>query len=152
MCTGWSVAEQCLADIFGVAQALPARWRAGGAASWPASYAVINKIRQLNNATSPQSTTFWADFGGDVPSKLIGHGIRELSDMDSTIVSGSTDDVLLFGDVRQYRIIDRVGAQLAFNPLVLGSNRRPTGEVGWVLWSRVGSDIVTSNAFKLLRL
>ena len=72
--------------------------------------------------------------------------------MDSTIVSGSDDYVLLLGDFEQYIITDRVGTTVMYNPLVLGSNRIPTGQAGWFAFGRVGADVVTSNAFKLLKL
>ncbi len=140
------------ADIYALLNALPARWRNNGSATFLASLAVINKIRQLNTGTTAYQSTFWTDFGGATPAKLVGYDIHEVSDMDSTIVSGSNDDVLLFGDPRQFYIVDRIGLEMAYNPMVLGANRRPTGEAGWVAFWRTGCDVITSNAFKLLRL
>jgi HK97 family phage major capsid protein len=144
-------ADLVAADIFALANALPPRWRSNGA-TFLGSLAVINKIRQLNAGTAAYQSTFWADFGAGTPPNLIGYPIFEVSDMDTTIVSGSNDDVLLFGDIGQYFIIDRIGMEIAYNPLVVGANRRPTGESGWVAFWRTGADVNTSNAFKLLRL
>lgn len=142
------------ADIYAVANALPARYRRGygNVPSWLASFTVINKIRALNTGTTAYQSTFWTDFNGPTPPKLIGFDIYEVSDMDSTIVSGSADEVLFFGDVSQYYIIDRLGMELAFNPLVLGSNRRPTGESAWVAFWRTGADMVNSGAGRILNL
>jgi hypothetical protein len=39
-----------------------------------------------------------------------------------------------------------------YNPMVLGSNLRPTGESAWVMFFRTGADCLNSGAFKLLRL
>lgn len=144
-------ADLVSADIFALVNALPARWRGNGA-TFLSSLATINKIRQLNAGTAAYQSTFWADFGMGTPPALIGYPIHEVSDMDTTIVSGSNDDVLLFGDIRQYFIVDRIGLELAYNPMVIGTNRRPTGEAGWVAFWRTGANVNTSNAFKVLRL
>ena len=48
--------------------------------------------------------------------------------------------------------MDRIGTVIAYNPLVIGSNRRPTGEVGWFAYWRVGADTVDANAFRALRV
>jgi hypothetical protein len=34
---------------------------------------------------------------------------------------------------------------------LLGSNRRPAGQRGWFAWARVGSNVTTTQAFKLLQ-
>lgn len=140
------------ADVFAVAEAVPARYR-NNRSAWLAAFPTINKLRQLNAAGSVATqSTFLSDFAGGAPPKLIGYDLYEVSDLDATIVSGSTDDVLLFGDVSQYYVIDRLGMTIAFNPIVLGANRRPTGEVGWVAFWRTGADAVYSGAFRTLRL
>ena len=142
-------ADLVAADVYALAEAVPARQRLN--ASWQASLPVINKVRQFATGTGPQSA-FWADFGDGTPSRLLGKAIRENSDMDSTIVSGSNDDVIVIGDFSKYVIVDRIGTSIAYNPLVVGSNRRPTGSVGWFAYWRVGADTVDANAFRSLRL
>jgi hypothetical protein len=37
-------------------------------------------------------------------------------------------------------------------PVVLGPNRRPTSEVGWLMRWRHGGDVVIPDAFRLLNL
>lgn len=144
-------ADLVAADIYALQQGLNPRWRSEGA-TFLASLPVINKIRQLNTGTGAYQSTFWAEFGEAVPPKLIGSPIYEVGDMDTTIVSGSNDDVLLFGSLRNYFIIDRLGMEIAYNPIVVGANQRPTGESGWVSFWRVGADVVSSSSFRLLRL
>jgi HK97 family phage major capsid protein len=56
----------------------------------------------------------------------------------------------VLGDFSQYVVVDRVGMSIAFNPLVVGSNRRPTGEIGWAAFWRVGADVDNANGFRLL--
>jgi len=147
-------ADLAPADIYAVANALPARYRTGygHTPSWLASFYMLNKIRALNTGTTAYQSTFWTDFNGPTPPKLIGFPIYEVSDMDTTIVSGSNDYMLLFGDISQYYIVDRLGMELVYNPLVLGSNRRPTGESAWVAFWRSGADMVYSAAARVLLL
>lgn len=127
-------------DIYAMDNALSPRYRTN--ASWVANKAIYNQIRAAT-AQAANNNTFWVDFGGGTPSKLIGYPVYESSEMDSTVVSGSQDDVLVLGDFGEgYVIVDRIGMTMAYNPLVLGSNRRPTGEVGWFAYWRTGGDVV----------
>lgn len=141
-------ADLAAADIYALDNALPPRHKAAGA--WVGERSTLNKIRQLGTSIDH---AFWVDFGGGMPSSLIGYPVYESSAMDSTIVSGSNDDCLILGDFASgYVIVDRVGMSIAYNPLVLGSNRRPSGEQAWFATWRVGGDAVNPNAFRMLRL
>lgn len=143
-----STGDLVVGDIYELDNQLGDRWREK--ARFLANKAIYNEVRQLNSNSA--GSTFWVDLGGGNPAELIGYPCHKLSGMDSTIVSGSDDYVLLLGDFEQYIITDRVGTTVMYNPLVLGSNRIPTGQAGWFAFGRVGADVVTSNAFKLLKL
>lgn len=139
-----------VSDIYALDNALSPRYRSN--ASFVANKAIWNQVRQLSTSAAG---TFWVDFGGGVPSQLIGYPVYESSAMDSTVVSGSQDDVILLGDFRNgYIICDRIGMTMAYNPLVVGGTANiPTGEVGWFMYWRVGADVIDqTNAahFKLL--
>lgn len=142
-------ADFVVADVYALVNALPPRHRPNG--TWLAEMTTINAIRRFATGSGPQHA-FWADLGAATPPLLLGRPVRESSAMDSTVVSGSNDDVLIFGDFRDYYIVDRIGLSIAYDPLVKGSNRRPTGEVGWFAYWRVGGDSVNDNAFRMLRL
>lgn len=143
-------ADFVLADVYALANALPPRWRANS--SWVAEQTILNKVRRFGEGVTANAA-FWADLGVAIPSQLLGRPVYQSAEMDNTIVSGSNDDVLLIGDFRSgYYIVDRVGMGVAYNPLVIGANRRPTGEVGWYAFWRVGADAVVTDAFRLLRL
>lgn len=141
-------ADLVAADIYALDSNLPPRHRGNG--TFVANKAVLNSIRQLGTANLYHA--FWTDFGGGMPPSLIGYPVYESSAMDSTIVSGSNDDVIVLGDFREYVIVDRIGLAIAYNPLVLGSNRRPSGEVGWFAYWRVGARTTNAAAFRMLRL
>jgi HK97 family phage major capsid protein len=142
-------ADFVVKDVYGLANALPPRYRPNS--SWLAEQTTYNAIRQFASGSGP-THAFWADLAADRPPLLLGRPAYESSEMDNTIVSGSNDDVLLIGDFSKYYVVDRIGAEVLFEPLVKGANRRPTGEVGWVMFWRVGGDAVDTNAFRLLRL
>jgi HK97 family phage major capsid protein len=141
-----------VADIYKLQAALPPRWRPG--ASWVADLSTINAIRQF--ATANNYHGFLTDLSGDSPQVMLGRRLYESSDMDafSAIDASETDGnnhILLFGDFRQYVIVDRIGMSIEYIPnLVGGSNNFPTGERGWFAHWRVGADSVVDAAFRVL--
>lgn len=141
-----------LVDLYNLDSNLSPRYRPN--ASFAMNKGIINIVRQ---AVIPSLTNFspWVDFGGAVPSKAIGYPVYEASGMQGTLstATASNDDVIILGDFREgFYIVDRVGMSVAYNPLVIGSNRRPTGEVGWFAFWRVGSATVNAAAFQMLRV
>ena len=144
------VADFVAADIYALDNALPDRYRDNNPA-WLGHKSTWNKTRQFGTANNFHA--FWTDLGGGRPASLIGYDVHNASSMDSTIVSGSNDDVAVLGDFSTgYKVVDRVGTAIAYNPLVVGANQRPTGQVGWFLYFRVGADSVNDDAFRMLRL
>lgn len=143
-------ADFVLGDVYALDNALYYRYRKDP--KWLAHISIYNKIRRFAEGTTGNNASFWTELGGGRPPSLLGHSAYEASALDSTIVSGSNDDVLVLGDFKQYYIVDRVGTTMIYNPLVLGSNRRPTGEVGWFAFFRTGADTVNADAFRYLRL
>ena len=137
-------------DVFNVDNNMSQRWRPG--ASWLANKSIYNMARQFATGTGALTGAFWVDFGGGRPSSLIGYPVHESSAMQGSLstATASTDYVLVLGDFSQYYIVDRIGMSIVYNPLVLGANRRPTGEVGWAAFWRVGGDTVNADAFRSL--
>lgn len=139
-----------ISDIFALDNAMAPRWRQN--ASFVANKVIWNQVRQLS--PSGQGSSFWVDLGGGNPPSLIGYPVYESSAMDSIVASGSEDNVIVLGDFRNgYRIYDRLGAQMAFNPFVVGSSRRPTGNAGWLFYWRVAGDVTdqtNASHFKML--
>jgi HK97 family phage major capsid protein len=135
-----------VADVYKVAGAVPPRHRPNS--SWVMNYNIALLTRQF--ATSTQTHAFWADLGMNNPSQLLGRPVFESSAMDGTVDATANNYILLIGDFSKYLIVDRIGMTVAFEPLVKGANRRPTGEVGWFAHWRVGADVLDANAFRLL--
>lgn len=142
-------ADFVAADVYALSENLGARFRKN--ASFLSSHTFYNDIRQLG--TSNTYHAFWTSFGGGTPSQLIGYPVYHAEEMDSTVVSGSNDYVLLLGDFQHYCITDRIGTTIMFEPMVKStSNGRPSGQAGWFAFFRTGADVLTSSAFKLLKL
>jgi HK97 family phage major capsid protein len=144
-----NAATMVAADIYAVRAALSPRWR--GNASWVSNLSTAHTIRQLG--TSSNYHAFSLDLTQSTNDlALLGRPFYECSDMDSTIVSGSTDFVLLHGDFQQFAVVDRVGMTMAYEPMIYSGGKLPTGESGWFVYWRSGSGGLVSDAFRLLKL
>lgn len=139
-------ADLVAADAYALDNALGARFRRNASFLGPRS--TYNKLRQATDANA----NFWASYGGGLPAQMIGYNTYSNESMDTTIVSGSNDFVLILGDFSNYKIVDRVGVEIMYQPMVMGSNQRPTGQAGWFAFWRTGADVLTSNAFKVLKV
>jgi predicted phage gp36 major capsid-like protein len=57
---------------------------------------------------------------------------------------------LLLMDGNSYLIVDRIGTQMIYEPLVPGTGGiNPAGLAGWFAWSRVGGDVATATALRV---
>lgn len=133
-------------DVYLLANALPPRHRPN--ASWIGELTTLNRTRQFDTSGG---SSFWANLGMGQPETLLGKPIYEVSNMDGTLGTGN-DDILMIGDFKNYLIADRLGMAVQFDPMVRGSNRRPTGAVSWWAYWRTGADCLNTDAFRLLRV
>jgi HK97 family phage major capsid protein len=146
-----------LIDAFALVNNLPARAQAN--ASWVAHWGVFNLVRQLGfNGGSASPAAVWTDLGPGQPPTLLGAPAYKVSAMQSSLstATASNDDVLLLGDFAAgFMIVDRIGMEVRVNPIVLGSNRRPTGETGYAAWWRTSSGpqaAAVDSFFRMLRV
>jgi HK97 family phage major capsid protein len=136
-----------LADIYAVQAALPARFRNSPNAAWCANVAIINKIRQLDTAGG---SSFWTNLGKGQPETLLGAPIYESTTMTSSVAANSLEAI--FGDFSQFIIVDRVGVSMIYDPLVQGTGGiLPSGQAGWFMFWRTGSQLSTVNAFRVMK-
>lgn len=137
-----------IADVYATQAALAPRFRTSSSAAWVMNIAYINKTRQFDTAGG---ASFWTNLGKGQPETLLGAPIYE-----STTMFGGTQaigsKIAVFGDWSQMYIVDRVGVSLIYEPLVKDqATAFPTGQGGWLMFWRVGSDISTVNAFQVLQ-
>jgi HK97 family phage major capsid protein len=134
--------------IYNLDQNLPPRFRNGGKVAWASNESIRNVARQVLKATGTVETI--VDDSGDVP-RMLGYPFYE----SSAMLGGSVGNrELLLGDWQSYLIVDRLPSVVVAEPLVeTGAPGLPTGQRGWLNYSRVGADTVTqaaafgSNAF-----
>jgi HK97 family phage major capsid protein len=136
-----------IGDVYNVQAALPARFRNAPGAAWAANVNIINKIRQLDVAGG---SSFWTNLGKGQPETLLGAPIYESTTMTGPLTSGNLEAI--FGDFGQFIIVDRVGVSMLYEPLIKDqATGRPMGEAGWFMFWRVGSQISTVNAFRVMK-
>jgi HK97 family phage major capsid protein len=145
MLSGTAATGPNAADVYTLQGALPARWRGPRANNvWLANLNTINKLRNTPKFTG--STQSIIDDSFDVP-RMLGKPIYESTSIVGVFTTGSK--VLAYLDARQFYIVDRVGMSIVYDPVVLGTNRRPTGQGAWYSFWRVGSDVSTPNAVRV---
>lgn len=143
--TGTNVLAQ--ADLYANQAALPARWRPN--AKWMMNLSIINGYRQLPQATG---LNYSIVSDASTPPKALGWEIWENSQMDGTLTGAAADYLVLSADFRQFAIVDRIGTSVEVVPQLFGSNQRPTGQRGFLMHWRVGSDVLIADAFRLSNL
>jgi HK97 family phage major capsid protein len=146
--TGTAASGPTAASAYSLMGGLAARWRGPRAQNvWLANLTTINTLR--NVASFSGSTTSIVNDNGPVPT-LLGKPLLESTSVVGTFANGNK--VLAFGDMRQYYIVDRVGMSVVYDNIVLGANRRPTGQGAWYAFWRVGADLSAATAFRILTL
>lgn len=137
-------------DCFALAQQLPSRYQAN--ASWLANPNMSLEIRKFALSSGNVSSAFWQDLGGGTPANLLGYPLNFATGMVSTLstATASSDYALTIGDWTNYIITDRVGSFMQTTPVVVGSNRRPIGATGFVMWWRVGAKLINADAARVL--
>jgi len=133
------------ADVYALMAALPARFRGPRANNiWVANLNTINILRNVPAFTG--AFTSIVNDSGPVPT-MLGKPFMESTSVVGTQANGNK--VIAFLDARQYYIVDRIGMSVVYDPIVLGTNRRPTGQGAWYAFWRVGADVSTATAVRV---
>lgn len=137
-------------DPYRLVEALPERFLRN--AQWLMSIQVNNKMRQLGqsnvyHAYTEDLTARWADV-------ILGQTTNRSSYMPNTTTSTAANTGLaILGDwMNGFTIARRTGMNVEFVPHLFSTANpgRPTGQRGWFAYSRIGSNVVNTFAFKLL--
>jgi HK97 family phage major capsid protein len=154
--TGTAASGPTAASVYSLIGALPARWRGPGARlAFLANMSAINTLRNTAAFSGATASIVQEGSPGDInnparPAMMLGVPFLESTSITGTYANGAK--VLALGDMRQYYIVDRVGMSVVYDPVVLGANRRPTGQGAWYAFWRVGADVSTAGAFRVLTL
>jgi HK97 family phage major capsid protein len=134
-----------VSDLYSTQAALPARFRRR--AAWVMAISMINTARQFDTAGG---SSYWTTLGQGSPEMLLGGGIYESTTMAAYVTTAGTK-VAVYGDWKQYAIVDRIGMSVMYEPMVKDSaTGRPTGQGGWFAFWRVGGDALVPGAFRVL--
>ena len=151
-----------VADVIANQASLSPRWRPR--AQWAANLNIINAGRQIPMGSGTAGGVLDPLIDDDSDGAMMnasdlnirnrpmmfGWPVNELSHMSGTIRPGVTHDYsLLSGDFSSFVVVDRVGMNTAYIPVLFGASGRPSGEMGWFSWWRTGSDVVVPDAFRL---
>jgi HK97 family phage major capsid protein len=135
-------------DVYGLIQALPPRFRPN--CTWMLELSNVNFIHRLFNPSGTEPPLIDGD-------RMLRRPFVENSSVDpySAVNAAvtATNRVLFVGDFSNYVICDRVGLAVHFVPpgvLQNTANNLPDGRVGWCAYWRVGSDVLTTAAFRML--
>jgi HK97 family phage major capsid protein len=82
----------------------------------------------------------------------LGRNVSECSNMDGAIDAGQENHSLVYGSFENFVIVDRWPSQIEFIPNLFGASGRPTGQRGFYLFARVGSDVLVPQAFRVLNV
>jgi HK97 family phage major capsid protein len=154
--SGTAASGPTAASAYSLIGALPARWRGPRArVAWLANLTAINTLRNTPAFTGATTSIVTESSAGDavdpnMPAFMLGKPLLESTSVVGTYAN--SNKVLAIGDMSQYYIVDRIGMSVVYDPLVLGSNRRPTGSGAWYAFWRVGADLSTAGAFRVLTL
>ena len=137
-----------LADLQKVRRSLGVRWR--GNATWVMNPTFMGYIQALGTALSASYST---DITQDFTSRLIGRPVVETDEAPNTEQTTTIDNVLVFGDMSNYVIVDKPGStSIEFIPHLFNtSNNLPDGRRGWYMHFRNGADSVNDLAFRILQ-
>jgi HK97 family phage major capsid protein len=131
-------------DVYNLLNQLPPRFQAN--ARFAGNLATLSTLAQFETSNGALKFPSLQN----TPPTLLGRPVHQISNMDPTIDAGQNNSILVYGDFQQFVIVDRFPSSLELIPHLFGANRRPTGQRGAFLWSRVGSNVVVPNAFRLL--
>lgn len=140
-------------DLSAVKVALPQRFRKtprGGqqGAMWVMNPTYAEAIRRLGSAVS---SAYSGDLTQPTAERIKGYNTLESDDAPSTQTTTALDQEIVFGDLRQYGIVDKPGGtSIEFVPVTFGSNGLPNGGRGWYMHWRTGADALVLNAFRIL--
>jgi HK97 family phage major capsid protein len=139
------VATYAMADLYNLQASLPARFRQSPQAAMVMSLPIINRTRQFDTAGG---ASVWTNLGTGQPQQVLGVDLYESTSMAAALTTGSK--IAIYGDFRQFIIVDRIGVSMMYEPMVKGATGYPKGDAGWFMYWRVGSDVSTPQAFRVL--
>lgn len=145
-----------VADVYALEEALPPRFRAR--AQWVANRSIYNRVRRFDTDGGadlwlrlPQGLANSVPTPGNTRAELIGYPANEASALASTVTAD--DLILVLGDFSYYVIVERIGMDVELIPhLFATANNRPSGQRGLYAHWRNSAEVLSANAFRVLKV
>ena len=144
--TGGTIATADLKKVF---TQLPVRYRSR--ASWLMNPLFSLAIKDLGTAVS---SAYSGDLTTGGPDRIYSKPVVETDEAPSSFTSTTQiENILVFGDLSQYFIIDKPGSvSIEYIPHLFNvANNLPDGRRGWYMYWRTGADVWNDSAFRLLQ-
>lgn len=147
-----------LADLYALEEALDSRWE--GNASFLAHKSIYNAIRQFptdngGSVAGSMNNLYVESLQAGNPRRLLDYPSYRSTGMNSlataTVNDGAQNPFMVFGDFKQFLIVDRIGMTVEMVPTVVDpTTGRPTGQRGvYAVWMN-NSKILIPDAFRYL--
>ncbi|GIH27620.1 hypothetical protein Aph01nite_59300 [Acrocarpospora phusangensis] len=135
-------------DIHGVYRAVGQRFRGQG--TWVMNPVYNLAIKRLGTAVS---SAYSGDLTMPVSDRILGRPVVETDDAPSTQTTTTRDNEVVYGDFKNYVIVDKPGStSVEFLPHLFNTaNNLPDGRRAWYMHFRNGGDSVNDLAFRLLQ-
>jgi HK97 family phage major capsid protein len=134
------------ADITGVWQNLAAKFRERS--TWMANASCAGEIRQ--NSKLYHASTVTLDGSIAASEVLLSKQFVENAYLPDFATTASATPRLIVGDWSKFVWLRRAGMTLETVATIVDSTRRPTGQRSVLAYARLGSDVLTPNAFRAL--
>lgn len=135
-------------DLYKLWDALPSRFRRRPDTAWMSSTDLMNEVRQFGQTLG---SNFTVDLTDESIPRLFNRRYYENDYLPDFTATTGAANLMILGAWQHFLVAQRAGMQVELVAHLLGSNRRPTGQRGWFAWARVGSDVTTAAAFRLLQ-
>lgn len=134
-------------DIHALYRALPIRWRRKG--SWVLNPLYSTAIKRLGTAVS---SSYSGDLTAPVSERILDHPVIESDDAPTTQTTTALDQEIVFADLSQYFIVDKIGSGgIEFVPHLFNtSDNLPDGRRGWLFHWRGGAGMPNLKAGRIL--
>jgi HK97 family phage major capsid protein len=134
-------------DVYKVWAALGIKYRRN--ASWMMSIDINNRIAQFGTSTQLHAVT--TQLGEGQVDRLRTRPVYVNDYFPSYTGTTGAETRLVVGDFSNFVIARRAGLTTELVPILVSTgSARPTGQRGFFSWARVGSNVASTSAFKIL--
>ncbi|WP_395153136.1 phage major capsid protein [Ilumatobacter sp.] len=133
-------------DIDAIYAATPEDFRANG--TWVMNVDVENEIRAFGSGSATSRFTVNQTEGGIT---LLNGKPVVLTDHAPAWSATDAQNILVFGDMDNFIMAQRLGMTMDVISHLMGANRRPTGQRGLYGYARFGAGVPVVNAFRRLK-